>query len=132
VTWDIAKPTASATIPATLGSTHNAPLMYSFTAYQATDRRTRRTKPSELEVDFMSQAIAGEPGRSCTAFGGFAYVAAGQLPASSECEHLRHGQHPEHPDVCRGTALNNLYRASGGRVMGKVRSVPVLLITVVG
>lgn len=30
-------------------------------------------------------------------------------------------------------ALNNrIYRASGGRVMGKVRGVPVLLLTVVG
>src|SRR5215203_2660178 len=68
VTWDIAKPTASAASPATPGSTHSAPLTYSFKAYQATDRRTRRTKPSELELGFMNQAIAGEPGRSCTAF----------------------------------------------------------------
>src|SRR4029453_16720872 len=64
VIWDITKPTRSAASPATLGSTHNAPLTYSFSVYHATDRRTRRTKPSELEVDFMSQAIAGKPGRS--------------------------------------------------------------------
>ena len=61
VTWDIAKPTASAASPATPGSTHNAPLTYSFRVYQATDRRTRRTKPSELELGFINQATAGEP-----------------------------------------------------------------------
>ena len=86
VTWDIEKPTASAASAAALGSTHNAPLTYSFRAYQATDRRTRRTKPSELEVDFMNQAIAGELGRSCTGFGSFANATAGQLPASSQCK----------------------------------------------
>src|SRR5687767_7139473 len=64
VTWDIAKPAASATIAAALGSTHNAPLTYSFKRCQATERRTRRAKPSELEVDFMSQAIAGAQGWS--------------------------------------------------------------------
>jgi len=61
VTWDIAEPTASAASPATPGSTHNAPLTYSLRAYQATDRRTRRTKPSELELGFINQATAGEP-----------------------------------------------------------------------
>jgi F420H(2)-dependent quinone reductase len=35
--------------------------------------------------------------------------------------------------VLMGRALSNgLYRASGGRVMGKVRGMPVLLITVAG
>ena len=61
VTWDIAKPTASAASPATPGSTHNAPLTYSLRVYQATDRRTRRTKPSELELGFINQTTAGEP-----------------------------------------------------------------------
>lgn len=30
------------------------------------------------------------------------------------------------------TVINGLYRASGGRVMGKVRGMPVLLLTVAG
>src|SRR5829696_4965143 len=103
VTWDIAEPTASAASPATPGSTHNAPLTYSLRVYQATDRRTRRTKPSELEVDFIDQATAGEPGRSSTAFGSFAYATAGRLPASSQCE-IDDGQHPADPDACRHCA----------------------------
>ena len=99
VTWDIANPTASAASAAALGSTHNAPLAYSFSAYQATDRRTRRAKPSELDVDFMSQAIAGEVGRSCTAFGSFASAAAGQLlPAMRDCDVVKH---PADPDAWR-------------------------------
>jgi hypothetical protein len=37
------------------------------------------------------------------------------------------------PFVLVSRALNNgLYRASGGRMMGKVRGMPVLLITVPG
>ena len=44
MTWDIANPTASAASAAALGSTHNAPLTYSLSAYQASDRRTRRAK----------------------------------------------------------------------------------------
>jgi deazaflavin-dependent oxidoreductase (nitroreductase family) len=37
------------------------------------------------------------------------------------------------PLVRAGRALNNgLYRASGGRLMGKVRGMPVLLITIPG
>jgi hypothetical protein len=59
VTWDIAKPTASAASPAAPGSTHNAPLTYSFRAYQATDRRTRRTKPSELELSGHTRQQTG-------------------------------------------------------------------------
>ena len=37
------------------------------------------------------------------------------------------------PLVRAGTAMSNgLYRVSGGRLMGKVRGIPVLLITVAG
>ena len=133
VTWDIAKPTASAASPATPGSTHNAPLTYSLSAYQATDSRTRRTKPSELELGFMYQAIAGEPGRSCMAFG------VSRRPRLDNYRLRRTVSIDDMVNIHRTpmracTALNNsLYLAGpGGRVMRKVRSVPALLITVAG
>ena len=50
---DIPKPTASAASDAAAGMTHNAPLAYSFTAYQLTERRTLRAKPSVCALGLM-------------------------------------------------------------------------------
>jgi hypothetical protein len=44
--WDSPKPATIAASDAAAGMTHNAPLAYSFRAYQLTERRTLRAKPS--------------------------------------------------------------------------------------
>jgi hypothetical protein len=51
--WDSPKPATIAASDAAAGMTHNAPSAYSFSAYQLTDRRTFRAKPSVRGLGLM-------------------------------------------------------------------------------